>query len=409
MNTKPLPQIHLAILLCAFILLSCKARRDLPLPNTASSESEQLSSSYPSSTAPYKWYCFTDGNIFAIDLPRKAPPQGRRPWTEAVRVSAMCGADGDGTAIASAYALVNRLGMVEMTNGDMRLHQDASVFVSRTAGPLAFSHNVPIFSVYRNTLFNKQAGQQDDLHLFLVQFDPATHIFYPVISCSNIGLDDHSEVVDYVWNGKNFICCVKTVSNAAETSGILDLGENKQRTQFSYYSISTSQDITSITPQEKEAITVLPSSKEIYRKERMTETFRAAPKRLRSLMDFLTGKVSFIVTVSTIGGYTPRGFVSDSGGELLNAYSILGDTYVIAMFGDGTTYLEGTVTGVKRSSDATAFRLPRLPEGWAYTSLAVSGVYLYAAWEETDFYETGRAGLISVDLSKVFAANGTTP
>lgn len=388
---------RLTFLLCAlfFAAVSCKGKATLPLPS--SQNDEQTEEDIPASFADHKWYCFVDKDIREAELPRRSSPQGRKPWTEAVRVSSMCSAEGDGTGVATAYALVNRLGMITMDGGEIQLHQDASVFDSCTAGQMAFSEDVPIFNVYRNALFNDLAGKTQAVHHFLVQFDPATSIFYPIISCGNLGLGDNSEVVDYVWNGEDFLCSIKTITEVNDNLGAATGA--KLRTQFSYITVTTSKPLTSITPQDGGAVHTAPSTKEEFRGARMTMPFSAAPKRLRSLMGFLEGEVSFIVTCCTVGGHSPRGFVSESGGALLNAYAILGDTYACAMFGDGTTYLTGSV-GVPLPNGITAFRLPKLPAGWAYTSFAISGTYLYAAWEETDFYRTGRAGLLLVDLSR---------
>lgn len=394
--------------LLAYILsfaVSCKAKKVLPLPMVQSSNSstqDDEADAASNASAVFKWYSFIDGDIVSTDLPRLSPPQGKKPWTEAVRIASMCGTEGDGSEVASAYALVNHLGIIEMKGKDMTLHQDASVFSSRTVGPLAFCRgdniDVPIFSVYRNTLFNDMAGKTDALHQFLVQFDPATHIFYPVISCNNLSLDNNSEVVDFVWDGEEFVCSVKNVQEVNDTPSFSQ--DTKPHTRFSYISIRPKAPLPSITPQDKDAITVSSTTKEAYRSLRMTQPFSAAPKRLKSLLDFLDGRVSFIVTCYTVSGNSPRGYTSECGGSLLNAYAILGDSYVAAMFSDGTTYLTGSLTGIS-IRDTIAFRLPLLPNGWAYTSFAISGAHLYAAWEETNFYETGRSGLISVDLAKV--------
>lgn len=387
----------MCIILC--LTASCKRQDALPLPASVAHQDDI--SLQEGAAAAHKWYSFIDGDIRAINLPRLSPPQGKRPWTEAVRVASMCGTDSGGMGEAVAYALVNRLGIIEMDGGDMTLHQDASVFASRTVGPLSFGHDndhdVPIFSVYRNTLFNEKAGEADVLHQFLVQFEPVTHIFYPILSCGNLGLGDQSEVVDYVWDGTDFICSVKTIINEGNVLG--GSKNDKPRTDFTYLSIDAKAPLTSITPQDKEAVSVSAVTKETYRRMRMTVPFAAAPKRLRALLGFLEGRVSFIITCCTVGAHCPRGFVSESGGALLNAYAILGDTYICAMFADGTTYLSGSLPNVP-IKDIAAFRLPLLPDGWAYTSFAITGQYLYAAWEETDFYETGRSGLIRVDLSK---------
>ena len=45
-----------------------------------------------------------------------------------------------------------------------------------------------------------------------------------------------------------------------------------------------------------------------------------------------------------------------------------------------------------------AIRLPLLPENFVYSDFVITETSLYAAWEETSFYKTGRSGFIYVDL-----------
>ena len=47
-----------------------------------------------------------------------------------------------------------------------------------------------------------------------------------------------------------------------------------------------------------------------------------------------------------------------------------------------------------------AIRLPKLPVGFVYSDFVISGSTLYVAWEESSFYETGRAGFLQVNLDR---------
>ncbi|MBQ9626292.1 MAG: hypothetical protein IJR40_03860, partial [Treponema sp.] len=72
-------------------------------------------------------------------------------------------------------------------------------------------------------------------------------------------------------------------------------------------------------------------------------------------------------------------------------------------FEDGTLYLNGALYANKilNKSKNLALRLPKMPEGYKYTDFGISGATLFAAWEQTDFYETGRAGFLQVDLKPI--------
>ncbi len=72
------------------------------------------------------------------------------------------------------------------------------------------------------------------------------------------------------------------------------------------------------------------------------------------------------------------------------------------MFSDGTTYLTRSLLSGNTFEDTViALRLPRLPAGFVYGETAVYGSTLYVAWEETDFYKTGRSGFIAVNLTEI--------
>jgi hypothetical protein len=93
----------------------------------------------------------------------------------------------------------------------------------------------------------------------------------------------------------------------------------------------------------------------------------------------------------------------------MNAQALLADTYACAMFSDGTTYISGALFGrhILKAGNTCAFRLPKLPSGYEYSVFAISGTTMYAAWEETSFYKTGRSGFISADLDRIlYRKNG---
>ena len=74
-----------------------------------------------------------------------------------------------------------------------------------------------------------------------------------------------------------------------------------------------------------------------------------------------------------------------------------------ALFEDGTLYLNGALYGNKilNNANTVALRLPKLPHGYRYSDFGISGTDLFASWEESDFYKTGRSGFIQVDLGKI--------
>ena len=89
---------------------------------------------------------------------------------------------------------------------------------------------------------------------------------------------------------------------------------------------------------------------------------------------------------------------------MMDAQVILNDTFSLAIFTDGTSFFEGAIQDkyVVNNGNPIAFRLPKLPMGFSYSTFVVEKNILYVAWEEKVFYEVGRTGFLTVDLEKVF-------
>jgi hypothetical protein len=346
--------------------------------------------------ADHAWYSFSNGAIVNIAGPGDAPVQAEKPWTEAVRISSASCAAGNGSIMPAAYAIVNRTGMLVFNGDKMHLYADTDLFADRSADNIVFQNDTPLFSLYKSSFFNatlKNKTQEDKLHPFLAQFDTSSHIVYPVISCANLGLGAESEVTDYIWDGSKFICSVKTQKNS--------------KTDFQYLSVQPEIPLLSLTPvNAKKGLLISQTDKESFRSQKIPKPFAAAPAQLIKMLSVLPGSTAFYITCSTAGGHTPRQYLKQPQNDdsiPLNARALLAGTYVCAMFSDGTTYISGALFGrnIIQNGKTCAFRLPKLPAGYEYAAFTISGTTMYAAWEETSFYKTGRSGFISVDLDRI--------
>lgn len=377
---------YFAAVLPLFILFSCSKAKQ---PNIESPD-------VPITAADHAWYCFSDGALVKINAPQDAPLQPEKPWTEAVRISSASSAAGDGSTIPAAYALVNRTGVLVFNGDKIHLYADTDLFADRSADNIVFQNDIPLFSLYKSTFFNttvKTNRQDDKLHPFLAQFDPSSHIVYPVISCANLGLGAESEVTDFIWDGNTFICSVKTETDA--------------KTDFRYLSVQPETPLLSLSPVNAgKSLLISQTDKESFRSQKVPKPFGTAPDRLKKMLSVLPSGTAFYVTCSTAGGHSPRQYLKqqpDDDSIPLNAQALLADTYACAMFSDGTTYISGALFGrhIIQNGKTSAFRLPKLPSGYEYSAFTISGTTMYAAWEETSFYKTGRSGFISVDLDRI--------
>ena len=165
----------------------------------------------------HNWYYFTENGFSPVEKPKFAPQCPSVPWTEAVRISSANSVNAK-NGETQGFAVVNRLGILSFQNNQFDLSKDITLFSDKTAGNLVFYEDTPLFSVYKSTFFNdsiQNATYKNDnsLHLFLVQFDTNTKISYPIINCNNITNEENSEVTDFYWDGQNWTCSIKSVSN----------------------------------------------------------------------------------------------------------------------------------------------------------------------------------------------------
>ena len=108
----------------------------------------------------HQWYYFTENSFEKCELPQNSPETSELPWTETVRLtSAGTVPHGDSS---TAYALVNRLGMLTFTENGIDLHTDASIFSGVTADSIVFCEGNPVFYLYRSSFFNTTYNINDN-------------------------------------------------------------------------------------------------------------------------------------------------------------------------------------------------------------------------------------------------------
>ena len=142
-----------------------------------------------------------------------------------------------------------------------------------------------------------------------------------------------------------------------------------------------------------------------YRKALAPASFSKAPERLRNLLAGIPKSYNFSIKCRSAKQNSDTYYFH--GNNSLNAQTaraVLAPNYTLAVFNDGTTYLSGSLNkrAIINEGKTVAFRLPKLPAGYIYTDAMISQGTLIVAWEEVDFYVSGRTGFITIDLDKVF-------
>lgn len=345
----------------------------------------------------FSWYYFTEEGFSKIDRPQNVPFTVYLPWTEARRISSSNAAVEANGETTRGFAIVNRLGVLCFENDKITLSKDNYIFDNRTADNLIFIEGAPVFSVYKSSFFNETTKDQnyqndDSQHLFLIQYDDKSKIAYPLLNCNNLTMEKNSEVTDFFWNGNEWICSIKTITPT--------------KTFFNYISWNNISPILSFTPETaSEGLEIKEISFDSFKEQHQILNYGNAPERIKMLLKNFSSKQSFNLDIKTAGGFSIKKYENlvEDCKYTLSAKGLLSQSWCGVLFQDGTFYLEGALPGkyVLRMGKPIAMRLPKLPSDFIYTDFVISGTTLYAAWEQTEFYQTSKSGFISIDLNKL--------
>ena len=373
-----LSRIILSILTLSVLLTACGKKKTVSEPM----QMEQKSSDH-------KWFYFSNDSYAETDLPQHSPIHSLKPWTESIRVC-----DGNITADGKAILLVNHLGALYFDESDApALIQDYQLFSDSTAGNLVFESGIPFFTLVKNSFFNKTASQNPN-QSHIIRLSTEQKMFFPVVTYGELNIEQTGEVTGTFFDGTDWFSSVKSTKNNKVT--------------FHYIKWKSLVDLASVQPfastQSTGSISVSEISESSYRNLVTPEDFSKAPLRLKLLLKSIPKDFDFVLTCRDAGGSSPRYFSNGLDEDGMVANAIIKDNWICAVFGDGTTYFCGSLDGLPliNGGKTVAFRLPKLPSRYSYQAFALSGKYLIVAWEESDFYKTGRSGFLTVDMEKLF-------
>ncbi len=359
-------------------------------------KADEAVSQIKESSKDHEWYFFTQDGIEKTSLPQKSGISSLNPWTETLRIS-----DANNSQDGSGYMIVNRSGVLFFDANTQEtepvLIQDYELFCNSTASTLIFDSDNPYITFSRSSFFNKEASlSKDSANInphrpFLVRISAQTKSFYPVLTYGDLQLSDGGEITGTFFDGKEFLSSIKKMENS--------------KTNFSYIKFTANQSLHSFSPvTDSSKIAVSATTEANYRLCNSPQDFSKAPLRLKDLLGAIPRHFTFSIVCKNSGGTSPRLYTNSFDSESLStANAILSDGWVCAVFSDGTTYFNGALDGrnILNSGKNIAFRLPKLPENYIYGPFCIVKNTLAVAWEETDFYKTGRSGFLLVNLGKV--------
>ncbi len=343
----------------------------------------------------HEWFYLNENGYFKTDKVVNIPSVIKKPWTEAIRVSSSNIKNGLNNESEKGFAVVNRLGIIVFNDKDILLGRDVNLFSNRTAQNLAFYNQIPFFSVYKSSFFNdsvrdSEYKQNQNQHLFLIQYDEKTNSCYPIINCNNLTTEENSEVTDYFWTGMDWYCSIKTITDV--------------KNSFSYIKWTPTVPLLNISPQTaKDSITISNISSDEFRAKMEYQKYDDSHEQIKSMLSSFDKDVSFYLNLKMADGSSSIKYHNEvEDVEELNCVGVLAKTWSGVLFEDGTFYIKGALCGkyILRGYKPVAIKLPKLPNGFVYSDFVISGTNMYAFFEEKDFYEVGRSGFLSVNLEE---------
>lgn len=352
----------------------------------------------------HTWYYLTKTGYSETAHPSQAPRAVSKMWTDAARLSSAAQKNG------KAFFTVNTKGLLLVDEkGNLSLKTDLKLFPEKTAGNLVMAGNNPIFHLYENTVLELEADPESvntqrlaDIP-FLAMYNTDNGTFFPGPDRNSFRFPESAEVTQVYFDGTDLYLSVK---NSTE-----------KKNDFTYYKMKMPEQLSdfilSARNRGASSFNLEEIDEDTFEETLTPQPFENAPERLRQLLAVIPSDFPFSVTLSgaAVDNETPRTWINnDSPAALLEtgiptqtANAVLEKDYVMALFPDGTGYFAGCLPGkhIMNEGKPFCFILPQLPSGFKYGVFAISGTTMTAAWEENEFYQTGRAGFVVIDLGKV--------
>lgn len=334
-------------------------------------------------------YFSVDGNgsvqLKNADAVSEIPAAAFKPWTEAVRVADFGLNQGD------TVFLINKCGLypIHSLQAGASLSLGHELFSHATAGDLYTVDGQYFIRIYQNSIFSSR-GTSENTH-FLLRTDPECKVYTPVADVTNLHLPKEAQCKSLEQVGGQWYASFKADSGA-------DIS-------FSYVKCSN----FAVFMQNDAYNHIKQLSAEEFRAACEPPLYNRMPDMLKELADIIESDRDLYLKVFTEGAsdstifFKPaRDQTNDTMEERVpvTVYAVQypqrdGKQNAAILLPNGTLLLNTGDNSIQK------LHLPSLPENFIYTAFSISDTAITAAWEESIFYEVGRAGIFTAELSEL--------
>lgn len=374
-------------LAAALVFSACtKQKTETEVPQAQKSASAVTVETPPANH--WKYFSVGDNGSIQIknaDAVSEIPAAVFKPWTEAVRVADF------GLNHGNAVFLINKCGLypIRSLQSNALLPAGHELFSHVTAGDLYMVDGQFFIRVYQNSIFLSR-DISENTH-FLLRTDPECKLYTPVADIANLHLPKAAQCKSLEQAGGQWYASFKADNGTDISFSYVKCGNFAVFMQQDAYKhieqLSAEEFRAACEPplynrmpdMLKELANAIENTRDLYLKTFTEDSadgtvfFKPARNQTNSTME---EKVPITV-------YTVQYSQSDAnrGAALL--------------LPDGTLMLNMSGRGIRKA------QLPSLPENFIYTAFSISDTEITAAWEESIFYEVGRAGIFTAELSEL--------
>lgn len=334
-------------------------------------------------------YFFVDGNgsvqVKDADAVSEIPAAAFKPWTEAVRVADFALNHGD------AVFLINKCGLypVHSLQVNAPLPAGHELFSQATAGDLYTVDGQFFIRIYQNSIFLSHGASQNTY--FLLRTDSSFKTYMPVADVTNLHLPKEAQCKSLEQVAGQWYAGFKT--------------DNGTDISFSYVKCSNFA-----TFMQKDAYKhITPLSAEEFRAVCEPPLYHRMPDMLKELTNAIESNRDLYLKVFTEDSVDGSMFFKPAQNQTndtmeervpVNLYAVQssksdGKQNAAILLPTGTLLLNTGDNSIQK------LHLPSLPENFNYTAFSISDTEITAAWEESVFYEVGRAGIFTAALSEL--------
>lgn len=327
-----------------------------------------------------------------IDAVSEIPAVPFKPWTEAVRVADFC------LHQNKAVFLINKCGALPLQSlqSDKQLSNKKSVCESLTAGGLYTVNGELFIRVYQNTAFLPHGSENI---YFLMHSISGTNECEPVADITNLQFPENAQCKSLEQINGQWYASFKA--------------DNGKKISFFYVTCNTFTNFL-----QKDAYkTMKRLSAESFRKTCAPPLYTQMPDTLKNLADTIKNNTALYFKVWLDGTAHSALFLksAQNASSTMLEESLPQSVYALHRTDSGGAHTaaillpDGTFLLDKKKGGIITLQLPSLPENFRYTAFFVSDTAIIAAWEESAFYQVGRAGFFSAQLQELETYKRTLP